>query len=466
MKGGRILVVDDKEAILGLWRRILEPDHLVATALDGERAIALLPHGAFDVVVTDLKMPGVDGLQVLAAASKLSPGTEVVVVTAYATVERAVEAMRGGAFDFLTKPFEPDQARLRVERALERRRLRHTASELEQKYLASSGFGQMQGTSAAARRVFGLLAKAAATELTVLLQGESGTGKEVAARSLHAASARKEGPFVAVNCGAIPSELLESELFGHAKGSFSGAASDRVGLFEAASGGTLFLDEVSELPLPMQVKLNRALQEREVRRVGETESRRIDVRVVAASNVDLRERIGEGRFREDLFYRLNVFPIRLPPLRDRREDLPALAAATLERFRRREGKGPRAVAAEAMEALVAYGWPGNVRELENVLQRAAALCEGSEIRLGDLPPELAREAREHPLPSAMTFRDALKQAQDQAARRYLHSLMEAHRGSVTRAAESAGMARETLHRQLKRYGLEPARFRGSGEPES
>lgn len=466
LRGGRILVVDDKESILGLWRRILEPDHQVVTAASGEEAIALLPEGGFEVVVTDLKMPGADGFAVLEAAQRLraesgSPVAEVVMVTAYATVDRAVEAMKQGAFDFLTKPFDPDQARLRVERALERRRLSAKTRELEREYLAASGFGELVGTSAAARRLFGLLERAAGTELTVLLHGESGTGKEVAARALHRASRRSGGPFVAVNCGAVPAELMESEFFGHVRGAFSGAATDKVGLFEAAHQGTLFLDEVSELPLPLQVKLNRALQEREIRRVGDTADRKVEVRVVAATNVDLKERVAAGRFREDLFYRLNVFPVRLPPLRDRREDIPALAAAIMEKLRRREGKGPRGLHPEALEALFSHGWPGNIRELENALGRAAALCDGELIRVGDLPNEIAsgpKQALATDLLS-LSFRDALHQAQDQAARAYLTALLEAHHGSVTQAADAAGMARETLHRQLRRYQLDPERFR-------
>jgi DNA-binding NtrC family response regulator len=454
MKGGRILVVDDKETLLGLWRRILEPDHAITTAPDGAQAIALLPGGGFDVVVTDLKMPHADGMEVLRAAQGLSPGTEVVLVTAYATVDKAVEAMQAGAFDFLTKPFDPDQARLRIERALERRRLRQRSQQLEASALTAAGFGGLTGHSPSAQRLFGLLEKAAATELTVLLHGESGTGKEMAARALHARGSRSSGPWVAVNCGAIPAELIESELFGHAKGAFSGATSDKVGLFEAADQGTLFLDEVSELPLALQVKLNRALQEREIRRIGETVDRKVDARVISATNVDLRERVAAGRFREDLFYRLNVFPIRLPPLRDRREDLPALVEALLQRHGR-----PLRLEPDALKALTGYGWPGNIRELENVLLRAAALGEKGAITVRDLPAELTAHAAPAPGLLSLSFREALQQAQDRAAREYLETLLAAHQGSVTRAAEAAGMARETLHRQLKRYGLAAGEFR-------
>ncbi len=372
--------------------------------------------------------------------------------------------MRQGAYDFITKPFDPDQARLRVERALERRRLRQRAEDLEQEVSGSGGFGELVGgQSPATRRLFALLEKAARTDLTVLLTGESGTGKELAARALHGAGERAKRPFVPVNCGAIPESLIESELFGHAKGSFTGADRDKAGLFEAAGSGTVFLDEVSELPLPMQVKLNRALQEGEIRRVGETQPRKTEARVVAATNVDLKERIAQGRFREALFYRLNVFPVVLPPLRDRREDIPALAASLLARFRRKTGKGPQSLSPEALQALYHYRWPGNVRELENALQRASALSEGDVVRREDLPPEVAASSPDVGAPDAalraLPFKEALALGQDQAARRYLDALMKKFQGSVTRAAEAAGMARETLHRTLKRYGLEPADYR-------
>lgn len=453
---GRILVVDDKDTMAGLWRRILEPDHEVVTAGDGAAAIAALGAGGapFDVVVTDLRMPKADGFEVLAAVQRQSPGTEVVMVTAFGSVERAVEAMKGGAFDFLQKPFDPDEARRKVEAALEQRRARAPGSGAGG---SEDGFGELAGRTPAARRLFELLEKAARTQLTVLLLGESGTGKELAARALHARGPRRAGPLVAVNCGALPSELMESELFGHARGAFSGADRDRPGLFEAAEGGTLFLDEISELPLPLQVKLNRALQDGEVRRVGETTPHRVDVRVIAASNVDLRGQVAAGRFREDLFFRLNVFPVSLPPLRDRLEDLPLLAGALLERQAARTGRRAPRLGGAALDAMRAHPWPGNVRELENVLQRAAALAEGQEILPEHL--DLGGQTSAASPPATLSFKEAMDAAQEEAARRLLRTLLETHQGSVTRAAEAAGVARETLHRQLKRYGVNPDEFR-------
>ena len=329
MERARILVVDDKENIVKLLGRVLGESHDVTTAQDGQRAISLIASRDFDVVVTDLRMPGADGFEVLRVTKARAPYTEVIIMTAYATVQDAVSAMKQGAFDYLPKPFDPDDASLVVARALERRRMHVQAPSPEGERDLVPQPGRAEAPPCG--RSSSSLEQASALDITVLLHGETGTGKELAARAIHYHSARKERRFIPVNCGALPGELVESELFGHARGAFTGAAVAKPGLFEDADGGTLFLDEIGDLPLAVQVKLNRALQEKEIRRVGDNSALRVDVRLIAATHRDLKAEVAAGRFREDLFYRLNVFPVALPALRDRREDIPLLAAHFLEK---------------------------------------------------------------------------------------------------------------------------------------
>ena len=459
----RVLVCDDKENFTKLFQRILPPDRYeVTTAGDGERALGLLSAGGFDVVVTDIRMPGADGLTVLREARALDADVEVVLMTAYATVPAAVAAMREGAFDYLAKPFEPDEALLVVERAVERRRLRQQARDLRRALQGIHRIDNLVAKSAAMAPVIALVHRAAATDATVLVTGESGTGKEVVARAIHASGTRKDRRFVAVNCGAIPESLIESELFGHLKGSFTGATSDRRGLFEEAEGGTIFLDEIADLPLTMQVKLNRVLQERTVRRIGGADETPVDVRVIAATNVDLRARSAGGQFREDLFYRLNVLAIQLPPLRDRREDIPALVAFLLERHGARRGGTPEGFTAEALSALVQYAWPGNVRELENAVERALAVTDGPRIELEALPDEVAQTLRPRLTRGSEThlgYREVVDLARDRASREYLIALMRELGGNVTEAARRAGMERESMHRLLKKYGVRSDEFK-------
>jgi len=461
MSKPRVLVADDKDTILGLFGRILSDRFEVATATDGQRALALALNDDFDVVVTDIRMPGADGFRVLRELKRAKPDVEVVLMTAYGSVEKAVEAMKEGAYDYLTKPFDPDEALLTIERAVERKRLREQARDLSAALGHIGRFDRLIGKSDAMQHLFELLKRAAGGDATVLITGESGTGKELAARAVHSESARKAGRFVAVNCGAIPETLIESELFGHVKGAFTGAAGDHRGLFEEASGGTLLLDEVGELPLAMQVKLTRVLQERSVRRIGDSNERRVDVRVIAATNIDLRAAVAAGRFREDLFYRLNVFPVRLPPLRERREDIPVLAAHFLERHRGRYGGSVEGFVPEALSALVRYDWPGNVRELENAVERALAVVDGPRIPVEALPEEIATAGRPRLASDLgrLTYREVVDIARDRVSREYLVELMREFEGSVTRAAERAGMERETLHRLLKKYGLRSDEFK-------
>ncbi|MBL9019372.1 MAG: sigma-54-dependent Fis family transcriptional regulator, partial [Myxococcales bacterium] len=358
----RVLVVDDKDNIVKLLARILSPEFDVTTAEDGTRALALVAAQEFDVVVSDIRMPGADGLTVLRETKRQYPETEIILMTAYATVQDAVAAMKDGAYDYLQKPFEPDEAVLLIKRAIERRQLRAQARDLRAALTTVRRLDNIIAESPAMRRVLELVRRAAASDATVLITGESGTGKEVLAHAIHRASHREGKRFVPLNCGAMPEPLFEAELFGYAKGAFTGATADHAGLFEEAHHGTLLLDEIGELPFGMQVKLNRALQERAIRRVGDRTERTIDVRVIAATNIELRTAVASGKFREDLYYRLNVFPIRVPPLRERRDDIALLAALFVERHRK-DGQ-PDTFTPEALGALVAYDWPGNVRQLE------------------------------------------------------------------------------------------------------
>ena len=459
----KVLVVDDKENMLKLFGKILADGYELTTAQDGARALALLAGEAFDVVVTDLRMPGASGFEVLQAVKARHPSTEVVMMTGYATVADAVQAMKQGAYDYLEKPFDPDAAALVVQRAAERKRLRDEAASLRRELEGTYSFHNLIGKSPRMLEAYHLLEQAAGLDITVLLLGETGTGKELAARAVHYHSARKEQRFVPVNCGALPPDLVESELFGHVRGAFTGAAAAKAGLFEEARGGTLFLDEIGELPLPTQVKLNRALQEKEIRRVGDNTPVKVDVRVIAATHRDLKAEAGAGRFREDLYYRLNVFPIRLPPLRERAEDVPLLAAHFLEKHARAFRRDVVEFAPDALRLLTAHAWPGNVRELENAVERAVAVAKGRAIGAADLPPELAAAPGPgmpagEALPS-LPLRDVVEQARDRVTRDYLVALLRELRGNVTKAAARAGMERESLHRLLKKHGLRSDDYR-------
>jgi DNA-binding NtrC family response regulator len=458
-----VLVVDDKDNIVKLLARILSPEYDVMAAEDGTRALALIAATEYDVIVSDIRMPGADGMTVLQESRRLYPDTEVVLMTAFATVQDAVEAMKRGAYDYLQKPFEPDEALIIVRRAMERRQLRTQARDLQAALSAAHRLDNVVAESAAMRKALELVHRAATSDATVLITGESGTGKEVIAHAIHRASARQHKRFVPVNCGAMPEALFEAELFGYVKGAFTGAGTDHAGLFEEAHQGTLLLDEIGELPLAMQVKLNRALQEHSVRRVGDSAERGIDVRIIAATNVDLRAAVTAAKFREDLFYRLNVFPIRIPPLRERRDDIALLAALFVERYRR-TGQ-PEGFTAEALAALLAYDWPGNVRELENVVHRALAVSDGPKIGVAALTEELTTLAQRGAATlkfDGMTYREMLDIARDRATREYLVGLMKELGGNVTQAAERAGIERESMHRLLKKHGVRSEDFKPRG----
>ena len=386
----RLLVVDDEESQRTLMEITLRKEgYQVDVAEDGVQALDLIRTIPYDVVLTDIKMPRADGIEVLKAVKEVSPETVVMMITAYASHDTAVEAMKLGAKDYIPKPFKIVEIKTKIRSALEERALRAENRVLREEVSQRAGSREFVGKSPGMQKVFELIGKIAEGRSTVLISGESGTGKELVARAIHAGSGRKDRPFVGINCGAVPENLLESELFGHMKGSFTGAVANKEGLFEVADGGTLFLDEIAEMPLSLQVKILRAIQTREITPVGGTVPKVVDARIIAATNRDLEADVAAGRFREDLYYRLNVIPVHLPPLRERTEDIPLLANHFLDRYAREYGKRIEKISAPAMEALQAALWRGNVRELENVVERAVALCDGALItteRLADIMP--------------------------------------------------------------------------------
>jgi len=388
----KILIVDDERSMRDVLSIMLKrAGYGVTVASDGEEAIAHIDRELFDLVITDLKMPKAGGLDVLRAVKESAPESVVLIITAFASAESAVEAMKLGAYDYLTKPFQVDEVQLIVRNALEKRRLT-TENMLLKREAAKPSPTQIIGESEAMRKVFEMVRKVADTKSNVLISGESGTGKELIARAIHNNSGRSRLPFVTVNCSALPEPLLESELFGHMKGAFTGAVSNKAGLFEVANGGSIFLDEIGETTPAMQVKLLRVIQEREFRRVGGTRDMKVDVRVIAATNKDLEKAIADGSFREDLYYRLDVIPIQLPPLRERAEDIPLLAQHFLERFAHASGKPVLSLSPEATQLLIAHEWKGNVRELENLIERVVAFAAGPQITNADLEGWLHRAA--------------------------------------------------------------------------
>ncbi len=455
--GARVLVVEDEPAIqlalTGLLRRL---GHQVEQARDGQEALAKLREGAFDLVITDLSLGGREtGLDVLRAAKEARSDLPVVMITAHGSEKIAVEAMKAGAEDYVPKPFDNDEMRLLVTRALERRRLEREHRLLLERVARDYGLGAMIGAGAAMRRVFEQIQKVAATDLTVLVRGESGTGKELVAQALHEASPRAQRPFVAVNCAAISRELVESELFGHEKGAFTGASARRIGRFEAADGGTLFLDEIGDMPLETQAKVLRVLQERMFERVGGAKTVTTDVRVVAATHRDLEAEVARGGFRADLYYRLRVIEIVVPPLRERLEDLPALVARFLEQLAAKLKREPKPVSEEAMARLARHEWPGNVRELRNVIEQAAVLAPGQRIEEADLllgggSPEGTTSTAAGPTSS---FAEAKRRAVEQFERTYLTDMLVRYRGNISQTAEAIGMARQSLQQKLKELAI-------------
>src|SRR6266545_908122 len=456
MAKARILVVDDEKSMRDLLSITLEKEgYDVLTAAGGEPAIEALHRESVDAVITDLRMPKVDGLQVLRVAKEISPDTAVIVITAVASTETAVEAMKLGAYDYITKPFKLDEVNLIVRNALERKRLRDENLYLRRQLETQHRFENIIGKSSVIAEVFDTIRKIADSPSTAMLSGESGTGKELVARAIHFNSFRRDKPFVSVNCGAIPEGLMESELFGHVRGAFTGAVANKVGLFSAAEGGTLFLDEITEIPALLQVKLLRAIQLREIRRVGDTKDIKTDVRLIAASNRDLEGAVQEGAMREDLFYRLNVIPIHLPPLRERREDIPFLVAHFVQKFNKELGKNVRGVTPEAMAVLERYHWPGNIRELENALERASVLGTGEMVGV-DALPDSVRRGRPPREPDVLDLPEEgldLEATLDDLERRYLQRALERTRGVQTKAAELLRMTFRQFRYKLQKHNL-------------
>ena len=444
-----ILVIDDEQGILETLRILLKNDgYDVETVQGGKAGLEALKRGRPDVVLADIRMPQVSGLDVLAAVKEQDPETPVILMTAQASLQSAIQAVNQGAFQYIQKPFPNDYLLEVCRRALEHRRIRFENRSLKSEVREGpAGAAQPIGTSRRFVEVLRLAEQVGPTESTVLILGESGTGKEVLARHIHQLSPRRDGPFMSLNCGALPESLLESELFGHVKGAFTGAVRDKVGLFAAARSGTFFLDEIAEMTPALQVKLLRVLQEREALPVGATEPIPVDVRVIAATNRDLDEEMRRGGFRSDLYYRLNVISLQLPPLRERREDIPLLVDAFLRRLAEQRGQPPRRLSAATEEAILVYDWPGNVRELENALEHAVTVSAGPEIDPDALPeritapkPQPLVQERPHPNPTL----DAIERA-------YILWVLQAEGGNKTRAAEVLGIDPSTLYRKLARY---------------
>ncbi|MEK7232789.1 MAG: sigma-54 dependent transcriptional regulator [Elusimicrobiota bacterium] len=444
----RILLVEDNlslGAMLGM--ELNRRGHAVEIAKSGAEALAKLGAFEYDAVVTDLKLGDLDGLEVLKFAKARHHRIEVLVMTGHGSIDTAVAAMRAGAFDYMTKPVEPEELNIVLDKALEHRRLVHEVERLREEVKDKYSFDGIVFSGPPMRKVLDLVRKVAATEATVLIQGESGTGKELIARALHEKSPRRNGAFVAINCGALPEGLLESELFGHVRGAFTGAERNKRGLFEEANGGTLFLDEISETTPGLQVKLLRALQEGEIRRVGDNHPFKVSGRLIAATNKDLTKLVSEGKFREDLYYRLKVFPIELPSLRERPEDILPLAEHFLRKAKKKLGGKAVKFSPAAAEALRRYRWPGNVRELEHVIERVVIMASGACVAAGDLPPEMLP-----PTPASAAKSGSKDTLNDAEKRHILQALVDCGGNQVT-AAKRLGVARNTLWRKLKAYGI-------------
>jgi two-component system NtrC family response regulator len=447
MRGGeRVLIVEDEDLMRELLVKILSGENYrLYQAASAEQALKLLQEQPMDLILTDLKLKAMDGLKLLSEARALDPDILVIVMTAYASVETAVEAMRKGAYDYITKPFINDELRVMLRRALDQRHLSRENSHLKRELRERYRFENIVGNSEAMQKVYRLIEKVASISSNVLIFGETGTGKELVARAIHYNSDRAERPFVAVNCGALTESLLESELFGHVKGAFTGAVANKEGFFRQADRGTLFLDEVNEVSPGLQVKLLRAIQEREVIPVGGREPLKFDVRLIAATNKNLEEAVQKGTFREDLFYRINVITIPLPPLRQRKEDIPLLVAHFLLKHGQRLGKPAIKMAREAMQALVNYEWPGNVRELENTIERTVALCEGETIGVADLPEKLTQ------VKIAIRDLDEYEMTLDALEEQHIKKVLHKVGGDKVKAAQILGINLSTLYRKLARY---------------
>ncbi len=452
----RILIVDDEKGMRDLLSIMLKNDgYRVDSAESATRARELISRGSYDLVISDISMPDGSGVDVLRTARETQPDCIVILITAYASTESAIEALKLGAYDYIIKPFDVEELRIVLKNALEKRQLERENTLLKRELKETSRFDDLVGESPAMDQVKAMLDRVAPTNSTVLIWGESGTGKELAARAIHRRSPRRAKQFVSINCGALPDELLESELFGHVKGSFTGAVATKKGLFEVADGGTIFLDEIGDTSPAMQVKLLRVLQERQIRRVGGTEQLEVDVRIITATNQDLEAMVREKRFREDLYYRINVIAIKMPPLREKREDIAALANHFLAKYTKIMGKRIREISPDAMRQLMDYSWPGNVRELENVIERAVALEGSDRILPASFNREVASRTDEaQPLPVVLNDSGIDLETQLERLReRFMNEALSRTQGVQTRAAELLGMSFRSFRYFAKKYNL-------------
>jgi two-component system response regulator PilR (NtrC family) len=448
---GKILVVEDEKSMREVLKMLLEGEHYdVTSASDGLEGLNYIDKDIFDLVITDMKMPKVDGFKVLKKTKEISPETLVIMITAFGTTESAIEAMKLGAYDYINKPFKIDEIRLIVKKAIEKRRLREELSLLREKIKTSYALENIIGKSSKMHEMFTIIPKIAQSSSNVIIIGESGAGKELVATALHNLSLRRDKNFVAINCAAFPEGLLETELFGHMKGSFTGALYNKQGLFEIADGGSLLLDEIGEMPMNLQAKLLRVIESGMFRRVGGTNDIKVDVRIISATNKNIKEEIEEGRFREDLYYRLNVVPINIPPLRERKEDIPLLA----EHFLKKLSDTPKKITPEAMKLLMDYPWKGNVRELENVIERIALLVDKEEITPADLPSDITSYPRDKKFIPDLTNKgidvDAII---GDIEKRYLLNALDLVGGVKTEAAKLLNLSFRSFRHRLQKYGI-------------
>jgi len=449
----RILLVEDEVNMARTLAKILRRRGFeVSSAVNGNEALTALAETDFDVVITDLNMPQMDGMTLLKEMKERALSPVTLVLTGHGTIQTAVEAMRLGAWDYLIKPCHPDELLVKVTQALETRDLRRQVSRLQTELRHYSRFGALIGETEPMQHIYATIEAVSQNKSNILITGENGTGKELVARAIHGKSVLHDKPFVAINCGALAETLLESQLFGHRKGAFTGAIDDHDGVFQAADGGTLFLDEIAEIPLSLQVKFLRAIQEKEVTPLGTTRPVRVDVRLIAATNVDLAERMRDGLFRADLFYRLNVVSIEVPPLRQRREDVPKLVEAFVADFAKSYGVEPKRVSPEAMTRLTEYDWPGNVRELQNVIERAFALSPSPDIGSADLPPALLVERAPEEEPAAEI--PSTPQPLEEVEKQNIAAALRRSGGNKNEAARLLGIDRQRLYRKIEKYGLE------------
>jgi DNA-binding NtrC family response regulator len=458
----RLLIVDDEPDMLQLLKRSLAPDLGcdLLTAPSGEAALRILAAGRVDLVLADIKMPGMDGLELLDLIKRQFPDLTVMMMTAYGHIEMAVEAMKRGAYDFITKPFEHDALVLRLEKALERSRLLRENQRLLEASQSTDSFQNLVGESAVMQRVFETIQMVAKTDLTVLVTGESGTGKDLTARAVHTLSERRQRPFIAVNCPTVPENILESELFGYKKGAFTHATQDKKGLFQEANSGTIFLDEIGDVSPTIQTKLLRVLQEKEFKPLGDARPVQVDVRIIASTNQNLREKIRQGSFREDFFYRLNVLPIELPPLRERREDIALIAHHLMEKHCEEQNKSQKRLSPELLEAFRNHPWEGNVRELENMILQGLLFAAGDSIAPRDVGLQATTDP---PVPCGNTRGLPYKEAKEQTLRHFNHSYighaLSTCRGNVTQAARMCGLERQALQQIMRRYEVKADDYR-------